>query len=476
MIQATRFFIDGRWTEPDEARVISVIDPAREEATGSVALGSASDVDRAVAAARTAFRGFARTSRAERLDLLRSIVAAYAKRHAEIAATMTREIGCPREYAHKVQAALGTAHFNEAIAALTTFEFEQPRGKSLITKEPIGVCGLISAWNFPINLIACKVAPALAAGCTMVVKPSELAPLSPTIFAEVLDDAGVPPGVFNLVHGDGPTVGHAIAAHADVDMVSFTGSVRGGVAVAKAAADTVKRVTQELGGKSANILMPDVDFPAEVERGLLACFRNSGQSCSAPTRMLVPRERLREVASLAKQGAEALKVGDPNDADTTLGPVANRNQYDKVRGMIRMALEEGAELVTGSTERPTGLTRGYFVRPTVLVCEPGLTVAREEVFGPVLVLIGYESEEQAVEIANGTRYGLAAYVQSRDVERGRRIAAQMRAGTVHLNWPARDLSLPFGGYKQSGNGREYGQAGIDEYLETKSLVGFRAGS
>jgi aldehyde dehydrogenase (NAD+) len=475
MAHERQFYIDGEWVDPIAQTVIDVIDPSTEEAIVQIALGGAADVDRAVAAAKAAFPRYSRTSKQERLALLRRILEVYTARQDEIARTLSREMGAPIRLAVDAQAAIGAAHLAKMIESLDAFEFEQLRGTTLIAKEPIGVCGMITPWNWPMNQIVCKVAPALAAGCTMVLKPSEIAPLNALLFAEVLHAAGVPKGVFNLVNGDGPTVGQAIAAHPDIDMVSFTGSTRAGVLVAKAAADTVKRVHQELGGKSANILLPDVDLQRAVTRGVAGCFGNSGQSCNAPTRMFVPLDRQDEAAAIARKAAETFKVGHPTADGTVLGPVVSQTQYDKIQRLIQAGIAEGAELVTGGLGRPEGLNRGYYVRPTVFAkVRPEMTIAREEIFGPVLSILGYESEEEVIRLANDTVYGLAAYVQSADLDRARRVAAEMRAGDVYINYPPRDMGAPFGGYKRSGNGREYAEFGLEEFLETKAVLGYAA--
>ena len=474
-IRTDKHYIDGRWVDPVEPRNKDVINPATEQVIASVALGSAQDVDLAVRAARRAFEAYSQTDRATRIALLTRIGDVYRQRREEVAHLITQEIGVPRDPALNIQAAFGLMHLEQAIAALQELPFDQAKGTTLITHEPIGVCALITPWNFPMIQMVCKVAPALAVGCTVVLKPSELSPSSAAWLADVLDEAGVPPGVFNLVHGEGETVGAALSCHPDVDMVSVTGSTRAGVQIAKAAADTVKRVTQELGGKSANILLPDVDFDAAVPKGVMGCFRNSGQSCSAPTRMLVPRGRLGDVRRIAKATADAIVVGDPENPQTVLGPVANAAQFDKVQRLIQQAIEEGAELVAGGPGRPAGLDRGYYVKPTIFICRPDMTIAREEVFGPVLAIVAYDTEDEAIRLANKSRYGLGGYVQSADQERARRVARRMRTGTVNVNYPGWDLAVPFGGYRQSGNGREYGTHGLMEYLETKSIIGYGAG-
>jgi aldehyde dehydrogenase (NAD+) len=430
-------------------------------------------VDKAVKAARKAFETFSETTREERLDLLNRIIAAYQAHYDEMVETISQEMGAPVWLSRAAQAAAGMGHFFEMTRVLQEFKFEEQRGSTLMRKEPIGVCGLITPWNWPVNQIACKVAPALAAGCTMVLKPSEIAPLSGYLFAQILDEAGVPAGVFNLVNGDGPTVGAAISSHPGVDMVSFTGSTRAGVAVATAAAPTVKRVTQELGGKSANIILDDADVAAAVTAGVQACVMNTGQSCNAPTRMLVPRAKMGEAIAAARAAAEAVKVGDPFTDGVTIGPVANANQFTKVRGLIQKGIDEGAELVAGGPDRPAGITRGYFVRPTVFAnVRNDMTIAREEVFGPVLAIIPYDSEAEAIQIANDTPYGLSGYVQSGDIERARKVAKKIRSGNVHVNGAQPDFGAAFGGYKQSGNGREWGEAGLQEFLELKAVFGY----
>ncbi len=470
-----KFYIDGAWVDPITPKFIDVIDPSTEEAYTRIALGSAADVDKAVAAAKAAFPAFSRTSRAERIALLRRIVEIYERRYDEFVHAISQEMGAPLSLARDAQAAMGPGHLRELIRTLETYEFEELRGSTLIVREPIGVCGLITPWNWPINQIACKVGPALAAGCTMVLKPSEIAPIDALLFAEVLDEAGVPKGVFNLVNGDGPTVGAALSAHPDVDMMSFTGSTRAGILVAKAAAETVKRVSQELGGKSANILLPDVDFKTAVKKGVAGCFGNSGQSCNAPTRMFVPADRMEEVKGYAKAAAETFKVGDPRAADTKLGPVVSKVQYDKIQDLIQAGIDEGAELLTGGPGLPEGLNRGYYVRPTVFAnVRPDMRIAREEIFGPVLAILPYSNEEEVISMANDTVYGLSSYVQSADLEKARKVAAQMRAGDVRINYPAWDWGAPFGGYKQSGNGREYSAFGLEEFLETKAIIGYAA--
>ncbi len=475
MAHEREFYINGEWVKPSGTATLDVIDPSTEESIGTIALGTEADVDKAVAAARAAFPAFAATSREERLALMRRLLEVYKTRYADIADTLSREMGAPKKLAHTAQAAMGSSHLAKMIETLETFEFEQLRGTTLIAKEPIGVVGMITPWNWPLNQIMCKVAPALAAGCTMVLKPSEIAPLNALIFAEVVHAAGIPKGVFNLVNGDGPTVGEAISRHPGVDMVSFTGSTRAGILVAKAAADTVKRVHQELGGKSANIILADADLNRAVKLGVEGCMRNSGQSCNAPTRMFVPADKHAEAVAIARAAAEPLKVGVPASEDTWLGPVVSEVQYNKIQRLIEAGIKEGAELVTGGPGRPEGLNRGYYVRPTVFAnVTDEMTIAREEIFGPVLSILPYKTEEEVVARANDTPYGLASYVQSGSVERARKVAAKMRSGNVYINYPAWDAGAPFGGYKQSGNGREYAGFGLEEFLEIKGTVGYAA--
>ncbi len=473
MTNAHKFYIDGAWVDPAHLTTLDVINPATELPFATIAMGSAADVDRAVAAAKRAFPVFSQTSKAERLEILRAILAAYDDRYDKIAAAVSEEMGAPLSFAMEAQAWAGQAHMKAAIAALEAFEFEEQRGTTRIVREGIGVAALITPWNWPLNQIVCKVAPAIAAGCTMVLKPSEIAPMSGLIWAEVCHAAGVPAGVFNLINGDGPSVGQVLAGHKDVDVVSFTGSTRAGVIVAKTAADTVKRVSQELGGKSANILLEDADFDTAVADGVAACFANSGQSCDAPTRMLVPAARHAEVLDLARAAAEEQVVGDPQAEETTMGPVVSEVQFSKIQALIDKGIAEGATLVCGGPGRPAGLNAGYYVRPTIFGgVTPAMTIAREEIFGPVLAIMPYQTEAEAIEIANDTVYGLAACIQSTDMTRARAVARQMRAGTVNLNGPDWDTFAPFGGYKQSGNGREYADWGMMEFLETKGIVGY----
>jgi len=470
-----KFYINGAWVDPATPRTLDVINPAVEEAFTRISIGSEADVNRAVAAAKAAFPKYSRTSKQERIALLKRVVECYRARIDDLAQAVSAEMGAPIGMARDSQAAAGLAHLESTLKALESFEFEEQRNTTRIVREGIGVVGLITPWNWPLNQIACKVAPALAAGCTMVLKPSEIAPITGILFAEIMHAAGVPAGIFNLVNGDGPSVGEVMSRHPDIDMMSFTGSTRAGILVAKAAADTVKRVSQELGGKSANIILRDADLPWAVRKGVQGCFNNSGQSCNAPTRMLVPRELQAEALSVAKQTAETHKVGDPKGEGTILGPVVSEAQFNKIQRLIEAGIKEGATLVTGGTGRPEGLNRGYFIRPTVFGdVTPGMTVAREEIFGPVLSILPYDSEEQAIAIANDTLYGLSANVESTNVEHARQVARQIRAGQVKINYPAWDTFAPFGGYRQSGNGREYADWGIHDFLEIKAIIGYGA--
>ena len=475
MREMLQFYIDGKWVDPVTPATLDVINPATEELCGRISLGSAADVDAAVAAARRAFASYSKTTREERMQLLQSILDEFAKRHDDVAVAIMDEMGAPWGLARNAQAASGPQHIKAALRALKNFEFEERNRTTLIVKEPIGVCGLITPWNWPINQIAVKVAPALAAGCTMVLKPSEIAPFDAMIFAEILDAAGVPAGVFNLVNGDGPGVGTALSQHPDIDMMSFTGSTRAGVAVAQNAAPTVKRVAQELGGKSANIILDDADFEQAVKSGATECFDNTGQSCNAPTRMLVPKERVDEAAALAAAVARTTVVGDPRDENTVVGPLVSEQQWNKVQHLIQKGIDEGATLAAGGPGRPEGLDKGYFAQPTVFAnVSNDMTIAREEIFGPVLAIIPFEDDDDAVRIANDTPYGLSGYVSSSNLDRARNIAARLRTGMVHINGAHLDSAAPFGGYKQSGNGREWGVHGIDEFLEVKSIYGFDA--
>ncbi len=470
----TRFYIDGRWVEPahpgDE---IVVVDPATEEEVARVAAASAADVETAVQAAHRAFPAYAQTTREERLKLLTALREAYKKRIPRIAEAMITEVGIPRGLAERGQVLAGARHLKEAIDALRDYRFEEDWGTTRIRREPVGVCALLAPWNWPMNQITCKVGPALAAGCTAVLKPSQLSPLSALVFAEAVDEAGYPAGVFNMVNGAGAALGGTFATHPLVDMVSLTGSTTVGGVVGAAAAPSIKRVSLELGGKSANLVFGDVDVARVVARGVRECMHNSGQSCNAPTRMVVAQEVYDEAVEVAAWVADELVVGDPRDAATFMGPVAGRKQFETVRAYIRSGMDEGARLVAGGLGRPDGLDKGFFVRPTVFAdVTPEMRIFREEIFGPVLCMTPFRDEDHAVELANAGDYGLSGYVQSADLERARRVAGRLRTGMVHLNGAPTDAHAPFGGYKRSGNGREWGRFGLEEYLEVKAVMGY----
>jgi aldehyde dehydrogenase (NAD+) len=471
MDHVKQFYIDGKWVAPLTTETLDVINPATEQPIESIAMGGPDDVDAAVAAAKAAFETFSQTSKDERIALLDAIVGVYAGRMEELADIISQEVGAPLWLAQAAQAAAGLGHLATARAVLADFEFERPMGTTLIVREPIGVVGMITPWNWPLNQIACKVGPAIATGCTMVLKPSEVAPLNAIIFAEIMDAAGVPAGVFNLVNGDGVNVGAPLAAHPDVDMVSFTGSTRAGIEVARSAAPTVKRVAQELGGKSANIILDDADFAEVIARDMAGMCTNSGQSCNAPTRMLVPNSRMDEAAAIAAEAAKNVNVGDPRESSSNIGPVVSETQYGRIQQLIEKGIGEGAKLEVGGPGRPEGLDTGFYVQPTVFShVSNDMTIAREEIFGPVLVMIGYEDDDDAVRIANDTVYGLSGYI-SGSSDRAAAMARRIRSGNVHLNGAGPDFNAPFGGYRRSGNGREWGALGFEEYLETKAIMG-----
>src|SRR5882757_5736752 len=470
-----QFYIDGAWVDPVEPKEFKVINPATETVAGVISMGSSKDVDHAVAAARRAFESYSHSTPAERLALMERILAAYKAHYDEIALAISTEMGAPITLAKGSQTRIGVGHISAMIEVLKTFKFEELRGTTRLVQEPVGVCALITPWNWPMNQVAAKVVPALAAGCTMVLKPSEYSPFSAIIWAKVMHEAGVPAGVFNLVNGDGINVGSALSSHREVDMVSFTGSTRAGTEVAKNAAASVKRVHQELGGKSPNVLLDDADFERAVKQSVLHVFQNSGQSCNAPTRMLVPAARMAEVEAIAKRVADTVLVGDPTSEKTALGPVVSKLQFDRVEGYIEKGIAEGAHLVIGGTGRPDGLTQGYFVKPTIFSnVHNDMTIAREEIFGPVLCILPYETEDEAIKIANDTPYGLAAYVWSEDNVRARRVGNRIRAGQVALNGASGDMKTPFGGFKMSGNGREWGEFGLRDFLEIKAVIGVDA--
>ena len=470
------FYINGEWVKPvNGLKTLDVINPATEEVFGRIALGDEDDVDAAVEAAYSAFETFGFSSVEERISLLEKILEVYQGKYDEIAETISSEMGAPIGLSKAAQAATGLGHFSTALETLKNYKFEEVKGSALIRKEPIGVVGMITPWNWPINQISCKVGPAIAAGCTMVLKPTEIAPFNAILLAEVLHEAGVPKGVFNLVNGDGPTVGEAMSAHPKIDMMSFTGSTRAGVAVAKGSADTVKRVHQELGGKSANIILDDADFSKAVSKGTAHMFNNTGQSCNAPSRMLVPAARQDEAKEAAKAVAEGIVIGDPSDESTNMGPVVSDVQFNKIQGLIEKGIEEGAEVVVGGPGKPEGLNQGYFVKPTVFAnVSNDMTIAREEIFGPVLCIIPYQDEDDAIKIANDTPYGLSGYVSSEDPERALNVARKIRSGNVHINNKPTGIDAPFGGFKQSGNGREWGEFGFEEFLEIKAVMGYAA--
>ncbi|MDB5468948.1 MAG: aldehyde dehydrogenase [Caulobacter sp.] len=469
-----KFYIDGKWVDPVSPKTLDVINPANEEVAGHISMGSEADVDAAVKAAQRAFETYSQTTREERVELLERIIVEYQKRYEDMAKAITEEMGAPSWLAQRAQAAMGIGHLQTAVAVLKDYKFEEDRGTTRLVKEPIGVCGFITPWNWPVNQIACKVAPALATGCTMVLKPSEVAPFSGYIWTEILHAAGVPAGVFNMVNGDGPTVGAAISSHPGVDMVSFTGSTRAGIEVAKNAAPTVKRVHQELGGKSPNIILEDADFAKAIAGGVGSVMMNSGQSCNAPTRMLVPQGKMDEVIAIAKATAEAHTVGDPN-GNSKMGPVVSEIQWKKIQTLIQKGIDEGATLVSGGVGLPDGLDKGYYVKPTVFANVTNeMSIAKEEIFGPVVSILGYDTVDEAVRVGNDTEYGLAAYISGTDPEKIKAVARKLRAGQVNINSAAPDMMAPFGGYKMSGNGREWGDHAFGEFLETKAVLGYSA--
>ena len=467
-----KFYIDGKWVDPVKPDVIDVINPASEKSIGNVSVGSKADIDKAVKAARNAFQNFSKTLVSERVELLTEIRNIYKKRFDDIASAIQTEMGAPINLARGSQATVGLSHLKTAIRVLENHKFEFNHGNYLVRHEPIGVCGLITPWNWPINQVVSKLAPCLASGCTAVLKPSEIAPLSAMVIAEIFHEAGVPKGVFNLVNGLGPVVGEAMSSHDGIDMMSFTGSTRGGIAVAKASANTVKRVSQELGGKSPNIILDDENFQISVSGGVKSCMENSGQSCNAPTRMLVPKNRYNEALEIAENINNGIITGDPGSEKTDIGPLVSETQYNKVQKLIQSGIDNGANLISGGLGKPQGLEIGYYVKPTIFSnVTNDMEIAREEIFGPVLCIIPYSDFEEAIQIANDTEYGLAAYVTGSDNDELMRYARQLNAGQIHLNYRSGGSDAPFGGYKQSGNGREKAEWGLEEYLEVKAIMG-----
>jgi len=468
----SQFYINGKWVDPVRPLKLQVINPATEKSVGEISVGSALDIDNAVSAARSAFKSFSKTAISERIELLSEIRNVYKKRFNEIAEAIMTEMGAPINLASGAQASVGMSHLKTAIRVLEKTKFEYTHNNLIIRKEPIGVCGLITPWNWPINQVVSKLAPCIAAGCTSILKPSEIAPLSAIIIAEIIHEAGAPNGVFNMVHGYGPVVGEAMSNHQDIDMMSFTGSTRGGIAVATSSAKTVKRVSQELGGKSPNIIIDDTKFNESVTRGVSGCMSNTGQSCNAPTRMLVPAHRHDEALEIAKLAAESMTTGDPKLPSTDIGPLVSETQFNKVQDLLKSGIESKATLVTGGVGKPDGLETGYFVKPTIFGnVSNDMEIAQEEIFGPVLSIIPYETDEEAVAIANDTEYGLAAYVAGDNKEKLMYFARNLNAGQIHLNYASGGADAPFGGFKKSGNGREKAEWGLDEFLEIKAIMG-----
>jgi len=471
MQDCRQFYINGQWVNPSIQQDFPVYNPTTEEQVSTISLGSNEDVDLAVKAAKTAFTTFSNTSVEARISLLEALLKQYMDNYDAMAQAISLEMGAPIDFSTNAQADCGKGHIEAAISALKEYQFSRTLGNAEIVKEPIGVCGFITPWNWPINQIACKVIPALATGCTMVLKPSEIAPLSAQLFSQMIHDAGYPAGVYNMVHGDGMGVGSAISGHKDIDMVSFTGSTRAGIAIAKSAADTVKRVTQELGGKSPNIILDDADIETAVTNGILHCMSNSGQSCNAPTRMLVPASRYEEAIAVAKEAIDKIKVGDPAEHGDHIGPLVSESHFEKVQAMILRGIKEGATLLAGGAGKPEGFSTGYFTKPTIFTdVTNDMYIAQEEIFGPVLTMISYEDEVEAISIANDTPYGLAAYIQSKDPKRATNVAKKIRAGMICINGGIHQYTSPFGGFKQSGNGREWGAFGFEDFLETKSIT------
>ena len=472
-----KFFINGKWVEPNSKDTLPVINPANEEVICDISLGNKFDLDNAVNSARKAFISYSKSSKEERISILDRIISSYKKRMDELSKAITIEMGAPKTLSEKAQVPSGLGHFMKAKKILENFSFEKEVNSSIVLKEPVGVCGLITPWNWPLNQIACKVAPALAAGCTMILKPSEEAPLSAIILAEIIEESKLPEGVFNLINGNGNELGVSMSKHPGIDMMSFTGSTRAGISVAKNSADTVKRVTQELGGKSANIILDDVDFTKTVAKGIFHCMNNTGQSCNAPTRMLIPADKMDEAINISKETVLKLKVGDPQDESISVGPVVNKTQFLKIKEYISKGVEEGATLVTGGEDNIKENEKGYFINPTIFAnVTKDMTIFKEEIFGPVLSIISYDSEEEAIDIANDSMYGLSGYIASNNTDKAKQFASKLRTGMVHINYAPVDQSLPFGGYKMSGNGREWGEYGIEDFLETKAIIGIKSNS
>ncbi len=471
MNNSEKFYIDGKWVLSNSDRKLDVKNPANGKVIDKITLGNKKDLDLAVKAAKNAFKSFSLITKKQKIDIFNNIIDVYKKKLNELSSIITSEMGAPKTLAEKAQAPSGLGHFIQVRKIIEDFSFEKKVNSSYVRKEPVGVCGLITPWNWPLNQIACKVAPALAAGCTMILKPSEEAPLNAIIFAEILHEAGLPKGVFNLVNGMGEEIGSSMSKHPDIDMISFTGSTNAGISVAKNSADTVKRVTQELGGKSANIILDDDLFSKAIVKGVYQCMNNSGQSCNAPTRMLIPSKKMDDAIRIARETAEKLSVGDPNKDSTNIGPVINERQYTKIQDYIRKGIEEGADLIVGGVDLPQNLNKGFFIKPTIFAnVTENMTIAKEEIFGPVLSILGFNTEQEAIEIANNTIYGLSGYVSAQNKDKAKEIANKLRTGMVHINYAPVDQNLPFGGYKMSGNGREWGAFGIEDFLENKAVI------
>ena len=472
MKNSNMFYINGSWVTPESSSLLDVINPSNEQVICQISLANKKDLDLAVMSAKRAFQTFSKFTKQEKIELLDSIINVYKKRMSELASAVTSEMGAPITLSTKAQVPSGLGHLMQAKKNLETFNFEKTINSSLVIREPIGVCGLITPWNWPLNQISCKVAPALAAGCTMVLKPSEIAPLSAIIFSDILDEAGLPDGVFNMINGTGADTGADMSKHPDIDMMSFTGSTYAGISVAKNSADTVKRVTQELGGKSANIILADADFSKAVAKGIFHCMNNTGQSCNAPTRMLVPINKMDEAIEISKATVSKLIVGNPLNKSTTVGPLVSEKQFNSVKSYNKKGIEEGANLITGGIDMPDDINEGYFLNPTIFAnVTSDMIVAKEEIFGPVLSIIGYDNEEEAINIANDSNYGLSGYISTESLEKAKEISSKIRTGMIHINYASVDQSLPFGGYKMSGNGREWGEYGIEDYLELKAIIG-----